>query len=426
MSIGDAGLLIVSGRWDNSVAIVDIARALEPGNDRTDRAVISRPRVTPDLDLDGDGVAETRASGQPVAVAVDASGRNAYIVNHSGNAAPAAAAAYQHGHTGLVTVLDIAAAADPKHDDTLGAVVDFMATGRTGPVGCAPTPDGAHLLVNCGEDAGSEDGGDEMTVIELATRQVVARVPLALDPAHPARSPSTHDSPHPSFGHYPNPTGIVVSPLAGGLAFIGNGGFSDVSVLRLDAAIEGRADAEINRVGVETGPFGMAASPDGALVAVAARESMSVPFEGSTVSLIDVTRASNGRGDAEIARISVGGADATTQSRPFGVAFSPDGKHLIVSCFRTNAISIIDVGAVLAGRPAEIHRLYPEAPDGGPARPRGIAVHGRYASVIGGAKGRPRSSLLWLVDIETGNVVSTVCGVGNESYFLAATRMGAS
>ena len=426
MSGGDTGLLIVSGRWDDNVAVVHIARALQPENDGTDRAVISRPRVTPDLDLDSDGTAETRASGQPVAVAIDASGRNAFVVNHSGNATPAAAAAFQHGHPGLVTVLDVAAAADPAHDGTLGAVVDFVATGRTGPVGCAPTPDGAYLLVNCGEAADSEDGGDEVTVIDLATRRVTARVPLALDPSHPARSPSTHDSPHPSFGRYPNPTGIVVSPLAGGLAFVGNGGFSDVSVLRLDAAIEGRADAEINRVAVETGPFGMAASPDGALVAVAARESMSEPYEGSTVSLIDVERAGNGRSDAEVARIPVGGADEATQSRPFGVAFSQDGTRLIASCFRTNAISILDVAAALAGRPTEIHRLYPEAPSGGPARPRGIAVHGKHASVIGGAKGGPRSSLLWFIDLETGNIVSTVSGVGNESYFLAATQMGAT
>ncbi len=417
---GSARHLIVSGRWDDNVAIVDIDKALLPESDGTSRAVISRPRVTPDLDLDGDNVPDARASGQPVMVAIDAKARYAYIVCHSGAASPAAAAAYQHGHPGLVTVLDVAAAVDPANNDGLGAVEEFVSTGRTGPVGCALTPDGAALLVNCGEAAGSEDGGDELTVIDVRSRQVSARVPLRLNPNHPATTPSEHDSPHETFGHYPNPTGIVISPLFGGIVFVGNGGFSDVSVLKLKAVLSGAPDAEINRVSVETGPFGMALSPDGTLVAIASRESMSQVYEGSTISLIDVERAASGRSDAEVARVPVGGTDETMQSRPFAVAFSEDGKLLVVSCFRTNVISILDVEAALAGKPAERHRLYPRAPDGGPSRPRGIAVSGGLACVIGGAKAGAGSSIVWLIDIETGKVSGTVCGVGNESYFLAA------
>ena len=110
--------LIVSGRWDDNVAIIDMQAALLPENDCTPAAVISRPRVTPDLDIDGDGIAEARASGQPVAVAVDAAGEFAYVVCHSGNATPDAAAAFQHGHPGLITVLDVAKACDPANDDT--------------------------------------------------------------------------------------------------------------------------------------------------------------------------------------------------------------------------------------------------------------------------------------------------------------------
>jgi DNA-binding beta-propeller fold protein YncE len=415
-----AGYLIVSGRWDDNVSIVDIEKALLPENDETANAVISRPRVTPDLDLDGDGVVDARASGQPVTVAVDAAGRHAYVVCHSGDATPKAAATFQHGHPGLVAVLDIAAATDPEHDDSLGALVEFVSTGRTGPVGCALTPDGTALLVNCGEARESEDGGDEVTVIDVAFRKVSARTPLALNPDHSATAPSRHDSPHLSYGRYPNPTGIVISPLCGGVVFVGNGGFSDVSVLDLAATLAGAPDAEINRVAVETGPFGMALSPDGALVAVASRESMSRPYEGGTVSIIDVLRAAAGRADSEVARVPVGGTTDAAPSRPFGVAFSQDGKWLVVSCFRTNAISILDVPAALAGQPAERHRLYPKAPQGGPARPRGITVCGRHACVIGGAKGGSGSSLVWLIDIEEGTIDATVCGVGNESYFLAA------
>ena len=73
------GHLAVSGRWDNWVAIVDVEKALLPENDATDHAVISRPRVTPDVDCDGDGIPETPASGQPVVVTVDQDGQESLL-----------------------------------------------------------------------------------------------------------------------------------------------------------------------------------------------------------------------------------------------------------------------------------------------------------------------------------------------------------
>ena len=420
MSMG-LGHLIVSGRWDDNVAIVDVEQALVAENDRTDNAVISRPRVTPDVDTDGDGKPDAKASGQPVAITVDRQARFAYVVNHSGAASPAGAAGYQHGHPGLITVVDLKAARDPANDGTLGAVAAFLPTGRTGPVGCALTPDGRALLVNCGEAEESEDGGDEITAIDVATRQVTRRIPLRETVGHPAPGPSRHDSPHPSFGRYPNPTGIAISSLRGGYAFVGNGGLSDVSVIDLKAALAGEPGAEICRVPVETGPFGMAASPDGRLIAVAARESMSVAYEGRTISIIDVERAVAGGRDAEVARVRVGSDNPAEQTRPFAVAFAPDGKRIVVSCFRSNTISLVDVADALAGRPAEAMRLYPQTPDGALPRPRGIAMAaGRYACIVGAAKSGPRSSLVWFLDLQTGKIVSTVTGVGNESYMLDA------
>lgn len=415
------GHLLVSGRWDNNVAVVDVEAALRPENDGTDKAVISRPRVTPDVDTDGDGKPDAPASGQPVSIVVDRQGRYGYVGNHSGAATPAGAGAYQHGHPGLITILDLAKAKDPAHDGTLGAVAAFMPTGRTGPVGCALAPDGASLLVNCGEAAESEDGGDELTILDLATRRARARVKLKENASHPAQGPSKHDSPHPSFGRYPNPTGLAVSPLRGGLVFVANGGFSDVSVYDLRAALAGEPDPEVGRVGVETGPFGLAVSPDGKLVAVASRESMETPVEGRTISIIDVERAAAGGKDAELARVPVGSDDPAERTRPFAVAFTPDGKRVVASCFRSNTVSFVDVAAAIAGRPAEIHRLHPTAPGGVAARPRGIAMAGgRYAAVIGGAKNGPRSSLVWLIDLASARVVATVTQVGNESYGLDA------
>ncbi len=415
------GHLIVSGRWDNNVAIVDVEKAIAAENDCTANAIISRPRVTPDIDTNGDGVVDAIASGQPVYLTVDADARFAYVVNHSGAATPAAAVEYQHGHPGLIAVVDLVAARDPAHNGTLGAVTAFMATGRTGPVGCALTPDGRTLLVNCGEAEGSEDGGNELTAMDIKARAVTRRIPLREKSDHPARGPSSHDSPHPSFGRYPNPTGITISALKGGLVFVGNGGFSDVSVFDLQAALGGDPEAEVCRVPVETGPFGLATSPDGRLIAVAARESMSEAREGRTISIIDTARAADGGKDAEVARVVVGTNDRSEQTRPFAVAFTPDGRHIVASCFRSNTISIVDVADAVAGRPSEVQRLYPKTPNGASPRPRGITMAAnRYACIVGGAKSGPRSSLVWFLDLQSGNIISTVTEVGNETYLLGA------
>src|SRR5258706_5934352 len=274
---GRLGYVIVSGRWDNNVAIVDVERALRPENQSTPNAVVSRPHVTPDVDTNGDGIADTPASGQPVSVVVDPGARYAYIGNHSGAALPSAAERYQHGHPGLIAVLDVAKAIDPAHNGTLGAVQAFVATGRMGPVGIGLTPGGRTLLVNCGEAAESEDGGDEITAIDVEPRRVVGRIPLAEAPRHGAPGPSRHDSPHPSFGRYPNPTGLAISPLAGGIAFVGNGGFSDVPGLHLQAALGGDPRGGNCQGAVEGGPVGLSVGPDGRLVAGAAPGGTTAP-----------------------------------------------------------------------------------------------------------------------------------------------------
>ncbi len=44
-----APYLLVSGRWDNTILVIDLAKAMEPANDGTQNAILSRVRVTPDL-----------------------------------------------------------------------------------------------------------------------------------------------------------------------------------------------------------------------------------------------------------------------------------------------------------------------------------------------------------------------------------------
>ena len=408
--MGDAHFL-VSGRWDNHVALVSLARALDPANDGTERAIVARIRTTPDIARDGKTVP---ASGQPVSIAIPAPGTHAFVVNHSGTVSPEEAAAFQHGHPGTITIIDLAKAFDAEADGTLHAVEAIVPTGTAGPVGCAVTPDQRYLVVTSAEATGLEDGGRLVTLFDIARREVVRQVEMPVRRA--GARPSPHPAPHETYGAFPDSNGIAVSPLQGGLLFTANGGTDDVSVLSLAAALEGR-DAEIGRVPVEAGPFGIAVSPDGRLVAAAARESAQVRRECRTVSLIDAERAANGAAGAEIARIPIGSDDPAAETRPFAVAFTPDGRHLIATAFRSNTISLIDIAAA-----KEVARMEPRTPNGAPARPRGIALSpdGRYAAIIGGAKAGPGSSILFLLDIERFAVEGIVTEIGNESYFLAA------
>jgi DNA-binding beta-propeller fold protein YncE len=411
----DGPYFVVSGRWDNNVALVSLNAALDPSNNLTDRAIVSRIRTTPDIEFGGRRVP---ASGQPVSVAIPAAGDIAFVVNHSGTVSPQAAAAFQHGHPGTIAVIDLKKAFEPQSDGTLAAVAAIVPTGRAGPVGCAVTPDQRYLAVTSAEAPGREDGGATVTLFDIATRQVAAQVAQPLRRA--GATPSVHSAPHETFGAFPCANGVAASPRHGGVLFTANGGTDDVSVISLQRALSGAGEAsEIARVSVEAGPFGVAVSPDGGLAAVASRESARTGVEGRTISFLDVDRAVSGRRGAEVARLRIGVDDDMTPTRPFSVAFTPAGGQVVATAFRSNTVSLIDVADALAGQ-GEAARLRLETPDGAPARPRGVVVtpDGRYAAVVGGAKGASGSSLLFIVALDTFHVAGIVSRIGNESYFL--------
>ena len=46
-------MVMVSGRWDNEMILIDLAKAIDPANDGTDKAVINRVRYTPDSPTGG-------------------------------------------------------------------------------------------------------------------------------------------------------------------------------------------------------------------------------------------------------------------------------------------------------------------------------------------------------------------------------------
>ena len=140
-------------------------------------------------------------------------------------------------------------------------------------------------------------------------------------------------------------------------------------------------------------------------------------------------RARAGAPGAELARVRVGTDDASGQSRPFTVAWTPDGREIVVANYRTNSVSIVDVRRALAHDPhAEVARIPVTRladPDGivRPGNPKGTAVtsDGRYAVVSGGprlAPSAPPSGTVWVIDLQRRAVVATVTGVGNDPYGL--------
>ena len=186
--------------------------------------------------------------------------------------------------------------------------------------------------------------------------------------------PIPHSAPNASFGCFADTNGVVLSPRRGGYLFTANGGSDDVSVIDVTRALAGDAGAEVARIPVGVGPWGIAVSPDGGLVAVANRESARTGAEGNTISIIDVEKAIAGAKDAEVARLLLGTNNPTTATRPYAPAFTPDGRQLVVTHFRTNNVSIVDVAKAVAGEPAEIARIPLATPGGGPSRPRGVAI----------------------------------------------------
>lgn len=464
---------LIAGRRDPRVIVVDLDAALKPVNNGTPNAVISRVRVTPDIDTDNDNVPDAPASGLPSNIVIPENGRSAFVVNHAGNATPAAVNVFQHGHLGTVAVLDLKKALDPANNNTTGALKSVIPSGFWGPVGLAATKDEKFILVAHSESADKEDGAREITVVKVKTGTVKETLLLDLgDGGKIAQDPGKSCAeleadptklekalPHKNFGCFPATNAMGISSRRGGFVFAANGGTDDVSVIDLRRALKGDPNAEVARIPVERGPWGLAVDNGGKLVAVTNRESpegdlSTVGYgtivgsnEGNTISILDVNRAIAGKAGTEVARVQVGIDDSAAASRPFHLAFTPNGRWLVVANFRTNNVSIVDVrqaiaGGLTGGTIAEVARIPLVKPGGGPARPRGVAItpNGKYAVVAGGAAaaGLPNGGngafceqvaadinacgALWIIDLKSRAVVATVTGIGNEPYLVDLTE----
>ena len=440
VALARGAFILATGRRVPLIYAIDFDAALRPQNNNTPNAIVSRSKVHPDR-LDGTLI------GDPANIVLSGNSQTAYVVNHHG--AVANAEFLQHGGRGSISVMDVNQMLKRESGNSDRALELNFDSGWFGGVGLLVLPD--LLLASHSEGWLSEDGSNRISLIDRKTGGRRGQIEMALgQPQHacpvfpvPFTSPTPppvvpFEAPDPQFGCWPNPEFLALGRGSDGRTYLfsGNAGTKDVSVMDLQQALKGVPVVEIApRIPVQTGPFGIKASPDGKLIAVTARESADVDFEGNTISIIDVDRARLGDAGAELARVRVGTDDPNGQTRPFTVSWTPDGQQIIVANYRANNVSIVDVRLAIAhdahAEVARIPVIRQVDPDGivRPGRPKGTAVtsDGRYAVVSGGPRldpTAPPSGTEWLIDIHARAVVATVTGVGNDPYGLTIVEDG--
>src|SRR6516225_8428011 len=339
--------ILATGRRDPRIYAIDFKAALRTPNDKTPNAIVSRSKVQADR-LDGTPV------GDPANIVLSDDRRTAYVINHHG--AVNNAEFLQHGGRGSVSVMDVEKMLDPQFDNTDRALKRAYDSGYFGAVGLVILPE--LLLVSHSENWLTEDGSNRISLIDRRTGSRRGQIEMALgQPPHacpdfpvPFVSPTPPPvvpflAPDPGFGCWPNPEFLALGRGNDGKTYLfsGNAGTEDVSVMDLEKALAGEPVAEVApRIPVQAGPFGIQASPNGKLIAVTARARVDIDFEGNTISIIDVDLARTGSPNAEIARVRVGTDDPNGQTRPFTLAWTPDGREIVVANYRSNNVSIVD------------------------------------------------------------------------------------
>src|SRR5579871_2543314 len=430
---------LVTGRRDPRIYAIDLAAALKPANNNTANAIISRNWVGPRR-LDG------MLLGDPANIVVSQDGRTAFVMNHHGQVSNSEF--LQHGGRASVSVMDVKKMLQKSSDNTDAAVLRVMDGGWFCGVGLLLLQRPSLLLTSASEGWLTEDGSNRITIIDPKTGAFVGQIQMPVkgegvrqlrpdcpdyDVPWKGGPPPVNvfEAPSKQFGCWPDPESLALGKGNDGKSYLfsGNAGTEDVSVMDLEAALKGKPVVEVApRIPVQSGPFGIAASPNGKLIAVTARESnLADDMEGNTISIIDVDLARQGKPGAEAARVQVGTDDPKALGRPFAVAWTPHGKQIVVANFRTNNISIVDVDMALAKKPgAEVARIALTRADKDPARPKGLAVtaDGHYAVVAGGnntikASATNLTGTAFVIDLQKKALVATVSNVGIDPYGVA-------
>jgi DNA-binding beta-propeller fold protein YncE len=436
--------ILATGRRDPRIYAIDLHKALQPANNNTSNAIVSRALVNPRR-LDGTPL------GDPANIVLSEDGEVAFVMNHHGGVVNAEF--LQHGGRAGIAVMNVHRMIDRQFDDTDAALEHDFDAGWFGGVGILTAGD----LIVAGYSEGwlSEDGSNRIGLIDRRTGGIRGQIEMPLtgpgtrqlragcapfpvpfvSPTEPAQIPAGQaflsDVDPADFGCWPDPEGLALARGSDGKTYLisGNAGTEDVSIMDFGSALAGNRVVEVApRIPVQTGPFGIRSSPDGKYVAVTARESNITGSEGNTISIINVDLSRQGLPGAEAARVRVGTDDPAGAARPFTVAWTPDGRHIVVANFRTNNVSIIDLQRALAHTPgAEIARIALTRADGAPARPKGTFVtpDGRFAVVTGGANTLPDptpTGTVFVIDLRTNSQIATITGVGIDPYNLVVVE----
>ncbi len=429
--------ILATGRRHPLMYAIDLKAAMKPANQNTPNAIVSTSKTALDR-LDG------KLLGDPANLTLSEDGKSVYVINHHG--AINNDEYLQHGGRGNIAVMSYKDMIKPQNDGTANALKLHIDSGWFGAVGILLLPD--MFIMGGAESHLTEDGGNRIMFVDRRTGSLRGMAELKLgtpvsgtcptfpvpfvSPAGPP-SPIALLSPNPSWGCFPDTNGLAMGHGSNGKSYVfgANGGTDDVSVIDLESALSGNKTPEVARIPTQVGPWGIAATPDGKTIIAANRESQRIAFEGNTISFIDVDLARVNSPMAEVARVLVGTSDPNVQTRPFIPTVTPDGKYVIVPCFRSNNVSIVDIAKALAHDPSyEVARipLTRVADVDGvvrPSRPKGSAVtaDGRYAAISAGPRTNfvpfSPSGYVYVIDLQTFTVVGTVTGVGNDPYGLA-------
>ena len=450
--------VLATGRRDPRIYAIDLEQALKPGNNNTPNAIVSRSLVNPRR-LDG------KLLGDPANIVLSEDQKTAFVMNHHGGVVNAEFT--QHGGRANIAVMDVRKMVNREYDDTDVALEQNFDAGWFGGVGILVVPglvvagysegwlteDGSNRIGLLDRRTGGIRGQIEMALTSPGTRQIRPQPPDHPNPCAPFPVPfvsptkppqipageaflSDPDQDPQDFGCWPDPEGLAFARGSDGKTYLvsGNAGTEDVSIMDFGAAIAGNKVVEVApRIPVQTGPFGIRASPDGKFVAVTARESNITGDEGNTISIIDIDKARQGLSGGEAARVQVGTNSPNEGARPFTVSWTPDGKNIVVANFRTNNVSIVNLeNALNHSSDAEIARIPLTRPDPNPARPKGTFVtrDGHYAVVTGGANTLSTSTTtptgtVFVIDISNprkAKQVATVTGVGIDPYNLVVAE----
>lgn len=421
--------ILATGRRLPYLYAVSLSAALDPANNNSNRAIISRNHVA-QPHLDG------RLLGDPANLVISEDGATAYVINHHGSIDNGEFR--QHGGRGSVAVIDIDETLNPANDRTSIALIRNMDSGGFGAIGTVLLPE--LLVINNAENNLTEDGGNRITFVDRRTGSLRHTVELALgnpgfecdDYPVPYIAPNgppenrAVSAPDPSFGCFPNPNGLALGTAANGhrYLFTANGGTGDVSIVDLEAALRGETSTELMRISGHEGAWGIAATPDGRHIIVAHGGRQDMAMAGNSIAFIDVNAAVSGD-IPELNRVRVGTDDPDIQTHPLIVSVTPDGREVVVPNLRGDSVSIIDVGRAISGDGnAEVARIILEHPIEGTVRPKGSAVtaDGRYAVVSAGPGSQPYSEetgMLYIIDLTAREVAAIVTGIGNDPYNLA-------